>query len=66
MLDLPFAYRLTMVCLNSLVYLGLFFVDIFTPSFCVFYYSLLVHFFGRGPKTEKNEELREKIYENLP
>ena len=42
-----------MVCLNSLVYLGLFFVDIFTPSFCVFYYSILVHFFGRGPDTYK-------------
>ena len=38
-----------MVYLNSLVYLGLFFVDIFTHPFCVFYYSILVHFFGRGP-----------------
>ena len=38
-----------MVCLNSLVYFGLFFVDIFTPPFCVFYYSILVHFFGSGP-----------------
>ena len=66
MLDLPFAYRLTMVCLNSLVYFGFFFVDIFVHPFCVFYYGILVYFFGRGPKTEKNEELREKIYENLP
>ena len=63
MLDLPFAYRLTMVCLNSLVYLGFFFVDLFVPPFDVFYYSMLVRFFDResylvkrGQKTVKQRK----------